>query len=522
MKKWITPLIILLVVAAAFFFYQQSQAQAQTATAYQTQPVSRGTLTAIVGATGTVRSNQSAWLTWDTSGTVAKVDGYVGMKVNKGDELASLEQTSLSQSVILAQADLVTAQQNLDNLYDTDLQKAQAQQAVEDAQTNLDNLMNPALQQANALQAIADAQKTLDDAERNLRYLQSPASQADIDAQKAQVILAEDALNRAKDNYAPWENKPEDNLIRANLLAKLSAAQDSYDKAVRDLNGMLANTTNPVDLAVAQADVATAQANLDQANRDYENIKDGPSEAEIALAQAKLADAQKNYDDIANGPNPNDIAAAQARVAAAQATLTQVAITAPFDGEITAVKALPGDQVTPNTQAFRLDDLSRLLVDVEISEVDINQVKVGQDVHLTFDAIIGSEYQGKVTEISPVGEESQGVVNFLVTAELLNPDGQVKPGMTAAVSIVTSTLENVLVVPSRAIRTVNNQLVVYLLQNGVPVSIPVTLGASADSMSEILSGNVSEGDLLVLNPPSELTIGPGADGGPGARIFGGG
>ncbi len=521
MKKWITPLIIILVLAAAFFFYQQSRAQAQSATTYQTQPVSRGTLTAIVGATGTVRSNQSAWLTWDTSGTVEQVDAFLGKSVTTGEVLASLAQTSLAQNVIQAQSDLVNAQQSLDALYDTNLQQAQALQAVDDAQQALDDLMNPELQQAKALQAIADAEKAVDDAERALANLNATASQANIDAQKAQVLLAEDALERAKDNFAPYVNKPEDNLVRANLQAKLSAAQESYDKAVRDLNGMLAATADPLDLAVAEAELATAQANLIEAQRDYETVKNGPTESEIALAEANLTDAQENYADIQDGPNPDEIAAAEARVAAAQATLAQIAITAPFDGEITAVKSLSGDQVTNGTQAFRLDNLSRLLVDVDISEVDINQVKIGQTVRLSFDAVVGAEYAGTVIEVSPVGEVASGVVNFLVTVELSDPDALVKPGMTSAVSIVTSTLENVLVVPSRAIRTVNDELAIYILQNGIPTPITITLGASADSLSEILSGEVAEGDLLVLNPPSVPSFGPGEGGGSGG-IFGGG
>ena len=520
MKKWIAILIVGAMVVAGFFYFRTTQAQQQTNTTYQTQPISRGALTAVVGATGTVRSNQSAWLTWDTSGTVGQVDAFVGMNVTKGDVLASLEQTSLSQSVILAQADLVSAQQSLDALYDTDLQLAQALQAIENAEKDLDDLLNPELQQAKALQAIADAEKAVDAAERTLRSLQTSASQADIDAQKAQVIIAKSALDRAQEKFDPYANKPEDNLIRANLLAQLSAAQDNYDRAVRTLNGMMSNSANSVDLAVAEANLATAQANLAQAQRDYEAIKDGPSTAEVALAEAKLADAQKNYTDLLDGPAPNDIAAAEAHIAAAQATLTQIAIRAPFAGEITAVKALPGDQVSPNTQAFRLDDLSRLLVEVEISEVDINQIKIGQEVELTFDAIIGAEYAGTVIAISPVGEETQGVVNFLVTVELLNPDEQVKPGMTAAVSIITSTLENVLVVPSRAVRTVNGELVVYVMKNGVPTPVVITLGASYESMSEVLSGDVTEGDPLVLNPPSQpLQFGPANDGG---GPFGGG
>ena len=93
--------------------------------------------------------------------------------------------------------------------------------------------MNPELQQAKALQAIADAEKAVDDAERALANLNATASQANIDAQKAQVLLAEDALERAKDNFAPYANKPEDNLVRANLTPKLTAAQESYHQDVR-------------------------------------------------------------------------------------------------------------------------------------------------------------------------------------------------------------------------------------------------------------------------------------------------
>ncbi len=524
MKKTLTILGIigLLITSVVAWRYTNAQAQQQAISEYETQPVARGSLTSIVGATGSVRSNQSAWLTWDTSGSVAEVGAFLGMRVTKGDALASLEQTSLSQSVILAQADLVSAQQALDNLYDTDLQQAQALQSVENAQQALDNLFNPELQQALALQAIADAEQTVDDVEYDLLSLQSPSSQADIDAQKAQVILAEAALDKARDKYEPYANKPEDNLVRANLLTKLSEAQENYDAAVRDLNWMQGSIPDPLDLAVAEAEVATAQAQLLQAQRDYEEIKDGPSAAEIALAEANLADAQENYEDILDGPNPDDIAAAEARIAAAQATLAQTAIFAPFDGEITAVKALSGDQVSPGTVAFRLDDLSRLLVDVEVSEVDINQIQVGQTVSLAFDAAIGAEYAGQVVEVSSVGEADQGVVYFIVTVELLDADENVKPGMSSSVTIAVSELEDILLVPSQVVRTVDGELVVYTMQDGIPTPVTVTLGASAEGSSEVLAGDLEADDLLVLNPPNEpLEIGPGG-GGPPRIILGGG
>jgi len=123
---------------------------------------------------------------------------------------------------------------------------------------------------------------------------------------------------------------------------------------------------------------------------------------------------------------------AEARISAAQAALDIVSITAPFDGVITSVEVLPGDLVSPGTVAFRIDNLNYLLVDVGVSEVDINQIKVGQPVTLAFDAVLGKEYQGEIVEVSPVGVQQQGLVSFEVTIEVIDADIDVRPGLTAA------------------------------------------------------------------------------------------
>ncbi len=157
-------------------------------------------------------------------------------------------------------------------------------------------------------------------------------------------------------------------------------------------------------------------------------------------------------------------------------------------------------------------------VDVQVSEVDINSVNVGQPVTLTFDAISGLSYSGKVVEVAQAGDTIQGAVNFTVTVELTNADSNVKPGMTAAVNITVQQLNNVLLVPNRAVRLVNNQRVVYILLNGKAQEVSITLGASSDTMSEVASSNLKAGDLIILNPPSTLFNQPNGGGGP----FGGG
>jgi HlyD family secretion protein len=159
------------------------------------------------------------------------------------------------------------------------------------------------------------------------------------------------------------------------------------------------------------------------------------------------------------------------------------------------------------------------LVDVQVSEVDINSVTVGQPVAVTFDAVLGREYHGKVVEVSRVGTSVQSVVNFNVTVELTDPDADVKPGMTASVTITIQSLDNVLLVPNRAVHLVNGQRMVYVLRSGQLLEIPVTLGASDDTVSEVTTGDLSAGDVLVLNPPANFAPGQGGD--PG-RMFGGG
>lgn len=502
-RKIIIAIIAILVVVAGVvgFSYFRQQRQAMASTAFQTMPASRGSLTATVGATGVVHADQSAMLAWQTAGTVNSVNVSVGDQVSASQVLASLELTSLPQAVILAQADLVSSQKALDDLINSRIQQAQTLQAVENAQKALEDARNPDLLQARAQEAIAAAEKAVENADRALRWAQSPANQSYVDEAQAQVTLAKDRLDKAKEKYEPYENKPEDNLVRARLLSEMAAAQQQYDFALRRLNG-LQGTAAQSDIAIYEANLATAQAQLLEAQREWERVKEGPNAADIALLEAQLADAQREYERVKDGPDPDDVAVAEARIAAAQATINLARIVAPFDGTITSVESKPGDQVTAGTLAFRLDDLSRQLVDVQVSEVDINRIQVGQPVTLIFDAILNKVYNGVVTEVSPVGTTTQGTVDFNVAVELTDADNAVRPGMTAAVNIVVDQLEDVLLVPNRAVRALEGERVVYVLKDGTPQPVEIQLGASSEEMSQVLEGELSAGDPIVLNPPT--------------------
>ncbi|MEW5941513.1 MAG: efflux RND transporter periplasmic adaptor subunit [Chloroflexota bacterium] len=406
-KIWI-PVVIVAILAGAYFV---TRGNGDGETLYQTVKVERGSLIATVGATGTVRARQSVTLVWQTSGSVDKVNASIGDHVSAGTVLASLSPTSVSQNIILAQADLVAAQEALNDLLESDTARVQAQIALREA-------------------------------------------------------------------------------------------QEAYDKALEyreSLDDVL---------------VVNIRGHKRYIEADEETI--AKADERLALAAARLEDAQRAYDRVKDGPNPNDIAAAQARVDAAQATLNLARIIAPFSGTITDARPLVGDQVTNGAAAFRIDDLSSLLVDVEISEVDINSVSVGQPVTLTFDAILGKEYHGEVTQVSQAGVAAQGVVNFTVTVKITDADEKVKPGMTAAVTITVQELKDQVLIPNRAVRLVDGKRVVYVLRNGAPEQVEIRLGSSSDTMSVLAGGEVNVGDEIILNPPVEFQ-----PGGPGRGPFGG-
>lgn len=449
-RMWLILIGIVVVALVVLVVINRQQSSRNTPTNFQTVEIRRGDLTAIVGATGTVRANQTTVLSWQTSGQIEQINAQLGDRVTAGFILATLAESSLPQSVILARADLVTAQKTLDDLLNSDVARAKA------------------------YQTLVQAQKELDDALTNRERKQYARSdQETLDIARANYIIAEDEVTKKERFYDQFSHLPEDNPMRAEAFSQLAKAKQDRNAALRNLNWLLGRP-DPQEVAEADARVELARANLADAEREWNRLKDGPPAA--------------------------DIEAARARVAAIQAILKQAWLESPINGTVTEARSKVGDQVSPGTVSFRIDDLSRLLVDVQVPEVDINRIQTGLPATLTFDAIQGKQYTGKVVEVARVGEVVQGVVNFNVTVELLDPDENVKPGMTSAVNIIVSQLRDVLLVPNRAVRLVENKQTVFVLRDGKQEAVEITIGASSDTYSQILSGDLQEGELAILNP----------------------
>lgn len=532
-RNIIILVVVVIVAAGGAYLYFRSRSTATTAStaSVQTYDVARGDLVASVSAAGTITTPQTTTLTWQTAGNVGQVHVQVGQVVNAGDTLMDLDPTSLDHTFVQAEADLLAAQDSLQTLLagptqqqitQAELTVVQDQQAVVTAQKNLYNAQHP-LSQA-LVDAVNSAQVAYDTAQTN-----STLERVSTDASAVQ-----NALNNMNNLYSQVQRAQQilDDCNKINCAEvvkyqnNLTTAQNNYQAAKYAFDAANLTYGNKVEtqgntLGTAQTALAQAQANLAAA-------KAGPDAATVALNQAQLdaalgtlKKAQDDLADLKSQPKKADIIAAQAKIATAQDKVSQARLTSPIHGTVMAVYNKPGDAVSSGGTAVVLADLSKLQIEIDVSEVDINRIKLNQVVNLTADAAPGQTYYGAVSAILGLGKSSQGVVTYPVTVDITKADASLKPGMTAAAAIVVAQHKNVLVVPNRAIRTTGGQRSVIIMFEGQQISVPVTIGLTNDTQTEILDGGtLREGDTILANASSASTTTNTNRG--GFFLFGGG
>jgi len=382
-------------------------------------------------------------------------------------------------SISAAELELAAANYDLNSLYeDTDLLAAQNLQQAEALERELENLQSSNLQQALALKAVADAEKAVENTNRRYRSVSSSADDADIAAANAQVVLAKDAFDDAKEDFEPYENKPEDNLQRANYQAKLAAAQQVYDASVRKYNALV-GTGSEADIAVAEADYLAAQAQLFEAEQEWERVKDGPKESDVALLEAQISKARGDYETYRLGPDPDDVALAEARLSNAEAQLSLamvdfptkeeldvaqaqvdsakanveaiqiqldlLAVKSPVNGVVMTRNIEPGEVLQPGLAAMTIAILDELTVTVYIPEDKYGQISLGDEAFLSVDSFPGEKFQAVVTRIADHAEytprniqtkEDRQSTVYAIELSVKDPGGKLKPGMPTDVEFV--------------------------------------------------------------------------------------
>lgn len=262
-------------------------------------------------------------------------------------------------------------------------------------------------------------------------------------------------------------------------------------------------------VANAEANVARLQAVTEMARKTYVRYKNLYSKNFIA--KSELDQAESDYLS-----NLAQVAAAKAQVTQSRASLSTAEtnlgytkIIAPVDGTIVSREIDVGQPVAASFQAPELftiaQDLTKMQIEVSVSEADIGKVAVGQDVTYTLDGYQDSVFQGKVTQVRISPTTVSNVVTYTVIVNVNNEDLKLIPGMTANVSIITDKSENVLCAPSLALKYNPNtdgtryktQGIWVLEKNNKPKRVEIQTGASNDSKVEVISEELKEGDKII-------------------------
>lgn len=533
---------ILLAIVAVVVALNWNQIAASTQpplTITDSVSVERGAIAATVNATGNVEANQQIALNFDSPGRVADVLVEEGDSVTTGQVLAKLNTKDLEFAVAQAQANVDAQAARLEQLQNPGSEEeiAAAEAQLASAQANLERLQagtdvtaaRAALESARATlnQLSATRQSEIDAARAQLESAQAALAALEAGPDSAQLTSATAELERARINlqtaqaaYDLVRDRPDIGALPQS--AELQNATIAYEVAKANYDNVVAGPSTE-QLAQARSNVASAQANLDRVLND----------ASIASAEAQVTQAQANLGRLLSGDGNIDISAAEAQVAQAENTLRQLRegaseeeieaseatlrqaelqleqaennlanaeLVAPFDGVIGRLGAKAGEIIATGTPMVTLVDLSAFRIEVEVDEVDIGQVKVGDQVTVFVDSLPDTEIPGEIEFIAPVPTSVEGVVSYPVRIILNAEDAPtLRAGMTANVDITTEVREDILLIPNRMViidRT-NGQLFAERQTATGVERVQITVGLRNEEFSEVTSG-LNAGDTIVI------------------------
>jgi HlyD family secretion protein len=290
---------------------------------------------------------------------------------------------------------------------------------------------------------------------------------------------------------------------------------------------------------LAQIDPATFQAQVDQASANLMAARANVQKAEASvvdtkrtlernktlfarnlIAKSDVDTAETNYLSAEAQLSASKAAVAQTKAALdfAETNFKYTKIISPVDGTVISRNVDVGQTVAASFQTPTLfniaQDLTRMQIDTSVDEADIGKIKVDQPVEFSVDAYPDTTFKGKVSEVRIAPITVQNVVTYDVVVRVDNPDLRLKPGMTANVSIILDEKKGVLRVSNAALRFRPAETsketapqkgsadqkgpAVWVLENGKPKRTKVTSGISDGNYTEILSGDLKEGDAVIV------------------------
>lgn len=438
-----------------------------------------------------------------------------------------MAQSGSTASVQTAKADYDAAQMTYDQAvsgYSTQNSVTQAQIELDAAQKKYnetviqqDNSVYSAqIDLDNAAISLDNAQIAADNAAANASDSDSGTNTNSVDSaynayQKAQIALSNATINRESNIEAARQSVEKAQIAYDNAL---KSAESSTQTAKQNLEKARLNYESA--LQNEDQSLSNAFSALEKAKMNYESAlktqEDSLNSAETALKKAQnsysTAVENKNAAGQSLASNEISIEMQELSLQKLQDQLAEADMKAPLAGTVTYVSAQLGQPA--NGLMFVIEDTDNLIVDTTVSESEVNDLKVGQTVLIETDSTGEDVFQGEIITIADSAQKgSDGLtatstnVVFDVQISIKDKDERLKIGMNAQLSLITEEKNDVLAVSTEAITTRRGESILRV-QNGEEIKeVVVQTGLETDTMTEIVSGDVKEGDMIVVSSVSD-------------------
>jgi HlyD family secretion protein len=424
-----------------------------------TYTVQRGTVSNVLELRGRVSPVQQQDLFFRTTGAVNSVNVKRGDTVKARDVLAYLgEREALESALADAELEVLRAEKELNNLLaEADLKSAEAHLAMLEAR-----------------QELIKAEKNR--VNKNYRR----GSDTSIAAARAEYLMAENFVEQAEGEYLSMTNLPESDYNRINALSALASAKRQRDLARGNLTYLESSPTEE-EILQAEVELAIARAEAEAAEREYERLKNGPDPFEVKLAEAALEKAK----------------ASQKK---AMASLENLEIAAPFDGEILNVTISAGSQVNAFQNVISMADPSTLEVTSLPTAEELTQLSVGQAALVRLASHPGTDLPGEVRQMPYTGSTTSTSTeqsrDTSVRISLDDSTVEMNLGELATVIIQLEERQDVLWLPPAALRVFQGRDFVLVQDGDVQRRVDVRIGLRTRDRVEIQEG-LAEGQVVL-------------------------
>jgi HlyD family secretion protein len=457
MKKNILTLlsIVLVLSGCNLTFKKDKEEQVKPSIPVETTTVENTEITNTLVYAGQIKPSTSVMVASKVAGKVLSTFFELGDKVNEGAIMLTLDEQSVR-----------------DQIKTLESQVAIASQAVTSAQNGVEAVTGGKFESQNdQLQnAVTSATKQVEIAE----IARNNASLA--------LSNANDSLTTAKTNFDTTKILYESGSSSKNDFDRMEQTLKQAESAFTQSENAIEQAEISYEQAVNALDSANASLSLNKGTLVTENLKS----ANLGVAQAL---ANKNSSQI--------------QLDIANKSLNDTSVKAPISGLVSFKNVTSGEFTSTQNPAYTIIDINTVHVDVNISEVLINTVAIGQDVDIYINSVRSEPFVGKILNISPTADQTS---TFPVVLSLENLDNVLKPGMFAQVHFVKESSKNAISVPRNTVLDDGTGQYIYIYDNSRARRVDVTTGIDTGVDIQILSG-LKSGDKVITKGQTYVTNG---------------